>query len=120
MAYVNYLVSQIEQNVVFLVEQGEMSQVDAEMVISKLPNVDEQTANVVSMPRPVPAPATPTPTPGPISSLPNTIARRTVPPPPPPRPQTSTPTIQVRATWSYNENGEVSSTLPLTSFHLNS
>ena len=103
-AYVEHIVSQIEQNVQFLVEQGHMSQQDAQAVIERMPSV-------ASAP-------TPTPVTRAIANLSvfNASAaagRRGVPPPPAPARSSSVPSglPQAKAVWAYNENGEVTAQL---------
>lgn len=82
--YVDHVVEQIQHNLGFLVTQGHMSRADADSIIARLPSSDAQTTpihNVApSMPRSVPVP------PAPVSAG----------------------TVRAKATWAYNENGQVS------------
>lgn len=93
MSYIEHIVEQIQHNVSFLVENGHMSQEDADLVFSRLP----AGASV-----PASAPAT-------VSSAPALVSRRSVPAPPPP----SRGAVQAKAIWAYNESGQASLTLIL-------
>lgn len=88
--YVAHIVEQIQHNVNFLVEQGEMSQQDADLVLSRLPT-GEPVPSTAAIPvaRVVPASAA------------STVGRRGIPPPPLAR------LSQAKAVWGYNENEEV-------------
>ncbi|EJD06664.1 SH3-domain-containing protein [Fomitiporia mediterranea MF3/22] len=80
MSYVAHIVEQIQHNLSFLVENGHMSQQDADLVLSRLPSRAAAPAIVV----------TPTPAVRNVPVLPAWSAR----------------TVKARAVWSYNENGE--------------
>lgn len=83
--YVSHIAEQIQHNLEFLVAQGAMSREDADIAIARLPSLNSQAAPV----RLTPAPPAP----------------RAI--PAPPAPQTSG-VVRAKATWSYNENGQVS------------
>ncbi|KAL5503902.1 hypothetical protein ACEPAH_7973 [Sanghuangporus vaninii] len=85
MAYVAHIVEQIQHNVTFLVENGHISQQNADTILVQLPGQE-----------PVAAVATATPTPVPV------VTPRCVPAPPVSAPKT----VKARAIWAYNENGQ--------------
>jgi len=86
-ALVAHIVSQIEQNVNFLASQNYISNGDASAILTRLPNVD-QTALASR-----------------VANL--GIGNRNIPPPSMQRPVPTPPTsVQSRAMWGYNENGE--------------
>ena len=82
-ALLAHVVSQVEQNVQFLVSQNYISQADASAILTKLPNpnhgVTQITNGVAKMP----------------------LATRAVP--------VASGIKQAKALWPYNENGQVSS-----------
>lgn len=99
-ALLAHIVSQIEQNVNFLASQNYISNGDASAILTRLPNVDQTTLT---------------------SRVANLgIGNRNIPPPPIPRPVPAPPTsVQSRAMWGYNENGEVIHNYPFTLLETN-
>ncbi|KAF9267688.1 SH3-domain-containing protein [Marasmius fiardii PR-910] len=98
-ALLSHVVSQIEQNVQFLISQNYISQADASSFLTKLSNVDQTTVARST------TTAMPTPTP---------FARRAngasaAPSPPAHAPASQLPTC--KALWPYNENGAESEDL---------
>jgi hypothetical protein len=91
-ALLAHVVSQVQQNVEFLVSQNYISDADASAFLSKLPNSNSNAGINQLAPQ--------------VQVMPtNDIVpplRRGVPPPHP-----SLRTIQARALWAYNENGQV-------------
>ncbi|KAL5485776.1 hypothetical protein ACEPAI_6817 [Sanghuangporus weigelae] len=85
MAYVAHIVEQIQHNVAFLVENGHISQQNADSILAHLPG--QASVAAVVAPTPIPVPVT-TP--------------RRVPAPPVSAPKT----VKARAIWAYNENGQ--------------
>lgn len=102
-AYVDHIVAQIEQNVQFLVEQGHMTQQDAQVVLQRLPS-SAASSPVQSVARGV-------------SNL-SVNGRRGVPPPHAPAraASLSSGVPQAKAVWAYNENGSVCF-VPAIRFH---
>lgn len=88
-AYVDHIVAQIEQNVQFLVEQGHMTQQDAQIVLQRLPS-SAAPAPVQSIARGV-------------SNL--SVNGRRGPPAPVRAASLSSGVPQAKAVWAYNENG---------------
>lgn len=87
MAYVQHIVEQIQSNIAFLVDNGHMSQQDAEACFARLPG-SEQTIVAATGRLAITAPPAP-----------RAIAA-------PPVPVVSLP--RVRATYAYNQDGSVS------------
>lgn len=81
-ALLAHVVSQMQQNVDFLVAQNYITQADASAIVSKLPNSSANRSVATA----------------PLGRV------GLVPPPPAPGPRT----FQARALWAYNENGQVS------------
>ena len=86
--YVDHIVEQIQHNLGFLVSQGHLSRADADSIIARLPSSDSQATPVQTVAPPVP---------------------RAVPAPPAPTPA-SAGVVRAKATWAYNENGQVCNT----------
>ena len=103
-AYVEHIISQIEQNVQFLVEQGHMSQQDAQAVLERMPSAASA---------PTPTSVTRAIANLSVSNASAAAGRRGVPPPPAPARSSSVPSglPQAKAVWAYNENGEVTAQL---------
>ena len=101
-AYVEHIVSQIEQNVQFLVEQGHMSQQDAQAVLERMPSAASAPTSVTRAIANLS-----------VSNASAAAGRRGVPPPPAPARSSSVPSglPQAKAVRAYNENGEVTAQL---------
>jgi len=82
-ALLSHVVSQMQQNVEFLVSQKYISAADASAIVARLPAVVDGGTDAAPYPMPQPE-------------------RRVVPHPPAPR----RPVAQARALWAYNENGQ--------------
>ncbi|KAG7089634.1 hypothetical protein E1B28_011297 [Marasmius oreades] len=91
-ALLSHVVSQIEQNVQFLISQNYISQADASVFLTKLPNINaSQTTGTRS-----------------VNAVPAPFGRRINGAPPPPAPAPATAASQLstcRALWAYNESG---------------
>ena len=88
-ALLAHIVSQIEQNVNFLASQNFISNSDASVILTRLPNVNQPAADHLT------------------SRVANLgIGNRNIPPPAMPTPAAPAG-AQSRALWSYNENGQV-------------
>lgn len=119
-ALLSYIVSQTRQNVEFLVSQNRISQRDGQNILGMLPapnasiqSLAHQTQNLLITP---PSPSlntynAPSATPSPASAP----SYRPSPPQPPP-----TRTVQAKALWGYNEQGQVrhAALLELSSINL--
>ena len=95
MAFLAHLVSRMQADIEFLVQQNAISPADGQIMSSKLPG---QT------------PAMPTP----AASPPMPVTRRGGPPAPAPQ---ASKGPQARSLWPYNENGQVSSDFLAAFFH---
>ncbi|KAF8802507.1 SH3-domain-containing protein [Phlegmacium glaucopus] len=91
-ALLAHIVSQIEQNVEFLASQNYISNGDASAILTRLPNVDQNSSGINGL----------------TSRAANLgIGNRNIPPPVIPRPVPAPATgAQSRALWGYNENGQ--------------
>lgn len=102
--YIQHIVSQIQQNVAFLVDQRALTQADADVISSRLPGgtgVDEAASQINRLQ------ITP-PTAEVQPSGPGGFVRRSLAPPPPPPARAGQ---QAKAVWAYNEDGTVSQRL---------
>lgn len=106
--FLKHIITRIKVDVEFLVAEGHMSRVDADIVANKLPSLavdhfDSASAHSGLMSPPSSTISTPS-----SDQFPNSFKKA---PPPPPVQAQKTP--QVRSTWGYNEDGEVRAyTLP--------
>jgi hypothetical protein len=87
-ALLSHVVSNIESNVDFLLQQGYITQQDASVISQKLPR-SQPTSAIVPPPARAGPPIAPKPAPPPVVK------------------------VHARALWSYNENGEVHSIILL-------
>ena len=90
MAYVQHIVEQIQSNIAFLVDNGHMSQQDAELCFSRLPG-SEQALVAATGRLAIAAPPAPAPVHRAITA--------------PPAPVSTLPTA--KAVWAYNQDGSV-------------
>jgi hypothetical protein len=105
--YLAHIVSRIQSDVTFLVDQGRLAPHDASAFLARLPSGTQQPQQAPQSPAsavstgyaPLPPSGTPAPAWSPPAGPPPTA--RAVPPPRAPKP------VRARALWAYNEKGTV-------------
>lgn len=106
-AYLEHIVSRIQQDVQFLVDQNKLAPHDASTFLARLPSATNQPpAQIAPEPQPpasyAPTSYAPTSYAAPSGPPPQHVGGYRAPPPPPaPKP------VRARALWAYNEKGSV-------------